>query len=419
MNLQMHAIVTSVGTDGDVFPFIGLAARLRARGHRVTLVANEGYSVLAARHGLAFRALVSDQETKELIGNPDIWHPIKSAFVGARWGRRILERQYELLAELARDKDAMLVAYSPVFAARLVQEKLARPLASVVVMPWLILSASAPAAMPGAFNWPRWAPRLAVKLYWRMLEAAAHLLIGRYVDRLAKSLELKPFRNIFQWPLSPQLAIGFFPKWYAPPQPDWPPQLRLAGFPWFDGGEEGSMPPGVLDFCSAGEPPIAFTFGSGMMHGAKLFSASVEACRIRGARGIVLTKFGDQLPSPLPGFIHRCEYARFGALFPRCSAVVHHGGIGTTAQALAAGLPQLVLPMAWDQPDNALRIKRLGVGDWLSPGSSAASIASALARLTTPERRARCRQVGAGVGKDNALEIAAGWIEEFADVSLP
>src|SRR6058998_939231 len=150
----MHAILVSVGTDGDVFPFVGLGIRLRARGHRVTLVANEHYQASAVQQGFAFRALVSNQETNELIGNPDIWHPVKSAIVGARWGRRVLQRQYALLAELARDQDAVLVAYPPVFAARLVQEKLSRPLASLVVMPWMVLSMTAPPRMAGAFHLP-------------------------------------------------------------------------------------------------------------------------------------------------------------------------------------------------------------------------------------------------------------------------
>lgn len=409
----MHAILVSMGTDGDVFPFVGLGAMLHSRGHRVTLVANEHYHAIASRCGFAFRALVSDAETRELIGNPDIWHPVKSAIVGARWGRRAVDRQYALLSELARDEDAVLVAYPPVFAARLVQEKLSRPLASVVPMPWMILSASAPPAVPGAFNLPRWTPRPAVNLYWRTLEAAADLLIGRFVDRLGRSLDLKPIRRIYRWCLSPQLIIGMFPEWYAPPQPDWPPQMRLAGFPLFDGGKEDSLPDGVRDFCKAGLPPIAFTFGTGMMHGARLFRAAIEACQILGARGILLTKFGQQLPAPLPPFVHYCEYAPFRKLFPHCTAVVHHGGVGTTAQALAAGLPQLILPMAWDQPDNAARVKRLGAGDWLNPKRiNGTQLAEALLKLMTPGKQARCRAVAAQFSDNDALETAARWVEE-------
>src|SRR6185503_3974185 len=148
--------------------------RLRARGHQVTLVANEHYQDRAVREGLAFRSLLSNQETEELIGNPDIWHPVKSALVGARLGRRVLQRQYDLLAALARDEDAVLVAYPPVFTARLVQEKLSRPLASLVVMPWMIPSWCAPPTMAGGFHLPRGAPGWVVKLHWRVLEAAAN-----------------------------------------------------------------------------------------------------------------------------------------------------------------------------------------------------------------------------------------------------
>jgi len=410
----MHAILVSLGTDGDVFPFVGLGIRLRARGHRVTLVANEHYQAAAKREGFAFRGLVSNQETNELIGNPDIWHPVKSAIVGARWGRRVLQRQYALLAELAREDDAVLVAYPPVFTARLVQEMFSRPLVSLVVMPWMVLSLCAPPTMAGSFRLPLGAPGWVVRLYWRLLEAAANLLIGRHVNRIGRSLGLKPIGNIYRWSFSPQLAIGMFPEWYAPPQPDWPRQMKLAGFPLFDGGNEEGLPGDVLDFCRAGRPPLAVTFGSGMMHGTQLFRAAIEACRLCGERAILLTKFGQQLSAPLPPFIHQCDYAPFRKLFRHCSGVVHHGGVGTTAQALAAGIPQLILPMAWDQPDNATRVERLGAGRWLSPNSSGVRLAGALAGLMTPETRSRCRAVAANFGSGDPFEFAAQWIEEYA-----
>jgi rhamnosyltransferase subunit B len=145
-----------------------------------------------------------------------------------------------------------------------------------------------------------------------------------------------------------------------------------------------------------------------------LFGAAIEACRLLGERGILLTKFGQQLSAPLPPFVHHCDYAPFRKLLPCCSAVVHHGGVGTTAQALAAGIPQLILPMAWDQPDNAMRVKRLGVGHWLSPNSSGVRMASALAGLMTPETRARCRAVAASFGNGDPFEHAAQWIEKLA-----
>jgi rhamnosyltransferase subunit B len=107
-------------------------------------------------------------------------------------------------------------------------------------------------------------------------------------------------------------------------------------------------------------------------------------------------------------------FAPFGELLPLCAAVVHHGGIGTTARALAEGIPQLVLPWAWDQPDNAARVRRLGAGSSLGPRRrSAARLAKALAELLKPEALARCQALSARFGDDDALERAAGWLEEL------
>jgi rhamnosyltransferase subunit B len=416
--LPMNAILVTMGTDGDVFPFVALGARLRSRGHRVTLVANEPYQPLASRFDFAFRALVSNAETNEFIGNPDLWHPAKSALMGARWAGPLIDRQYALLSELARDEEAVLVACPPVFAAGLAHEKIGCPLASVIAMPWMIPSVFSPPAMSCGINFTDWTPRVIVRLYWRLLEAAADLLIGTHVNRVRRSIGLKPINRVARWSFSPQLVIGMFPEWYAPAQLDWPGQTMLAGFPLFDGEREGELPKEVIEFCRGGERPIAVTFGTGMRHGAPLFREAIEACRTLGARAILLTKFADQLCHPLPSFVLQCRYAPFGKLFPHCAAVVHHGGIGTTAQALAAGIPQLILPMAWDQPDNARRVQRIGAGGWLKANDrTGPQIARALSRLMTRETRTRCREIAAQFETGDACERAAGWVEELANRS--
>jgi rhamnosyltransferase subunit B len=414
----MHAILVSVGTDGDIYPYLGLGAKLRARGHQVTLVANEHFRAPAAEHEIAFRALVSDEETKDLLGNPDFWHPLKTARVSAQWGTRFLERQYALLADLAGDGDTVFAASPGVLAARLVQDKLERPLASIVLQPWLIPSVFAPPVIPG-LTLPRWAPRSVGKVYWRLFDFAAEHLVGRPLNQLRAELNLKPVRRIFCWWQSPELIIGMFPGWYGPPQVDWPPQTRLAGFPLYDGRPRSSLPCDVREFCAAGEPPLAFTFGTGMMHAAGLFRAALEACRLLGMRGLLLTKYQCHLPVPLPSFVRHCEFAPFQQLLPLCAALVHHGGVGTVAKALAAGTPQLVIPFAFDQADNAVRVQRLGVGDWLKPRQrSGAQIAKTISRLMTPPVRARCREVAARLGSDDALESAAQWLEELAHRGL-
>src|SRR5260370_28097911 len=133
----MHAILVSMGTDGDVFPYVGLGARLRGRGHRVTLAGPETYQGLAARHGLSFHCLVSRAAADEFLASPDLWHPIKSGLHGARWGLRFLRGQYELLTELARDPDALLVSHPGILPSRLAQERPPKPVATVVLQPHL------------------------------------------------------------------------------------------------------------------------------------------------------------------------------------------------------------------------------------------------------------------------------------------
>ena len=409
-----HVILASAGTYGDVFPFVALGSALRSRGNRITLAANEQYRQLATDHGFEFAALVSDEETLEFLSDPHLWHPVKCGLVGARWAVRCLHRQYQVLSELASNEHSVLAASPAVIAARLVQEKLSRPLASVYYTPWMIPSCTAPPAMTGGFTLPRWAPRTLGRLYWRLVDTIGSVLLGRHLNQLRASLGLKPVRRIFQWWLSPQLAIGMFPEWYAKPQPDWPSQLQIAGFPTFGGQTEKSLDARVLEFCRAGDPPIVFTFGTGMMHAAALFREAMEACRVIGARGILLTEHRHQLPDALPAVVRHFGFVPLQQLLPKCAAVVHHGGIGTVATALSTGTPQLVIPHAWDQLDNARRVIQLGAGEMLKRRrSTGARIARALVALMNHATKTRCREIANRSDGEEAMKAAAQWIEQL------
>ncbi len=340
----------------------------------------------------SFIHLCSTRSIAQLLANPDIWHPTRSALLGIRWGKALLQRQYELIAQLAADPDTVLVANPGVLAARLAYEKLHRPLVSIVLQPWLIPSRYSMPTMPGRFHLPRWAPPPIVALYLRGVNALGDLLVGGHLNRFRSELELPPVRQIFRWWFSPQRVIGLFPDWYGMPQADWPTQLRLAGFPLFDGRRTAALDPALLEFCRAGQRPIAFTLGTGNVHAPDFFHAAAEACRLVDRRGIFLTQFPEQLPHPPPPHVRHCSFAPFLHLFPQCAAVVHHGGIGTTAKALAAGTPQLILPLAFDQMDNARRVRELGVGDSLqAKRRSAEHLAQALTGVLKPEMQSRCQ----------------------------
>src|SRR5579884_2862999 len=171
----MHAILATMGTDGDVFPQVGLGAQLRARGHQVTLAAPEPYRDLAANLGLGFRPLVTAAEAGRMLADPDLWHPLRSGRMMARWGAGLLPRQYELLAELAAGPGSVLVANPGVLAARLVQEKRVCPMATLLLQPGLLPSTSAPPEMPAGLTLPRGLPRPVGGLYWAAVDAAGYL----------------------------------------------------------------------------------------------------------------------------------------------------------------------------------------------------------------------------------------------------
>jgi len=407
----MHALLISLGTDGDVYPYIGLGQRLRQRGHRVTLISGERYRALANASDFEFDVLVSEAETQEMLANPDLWHPWKCALVIARWGAQLLARQHPAILKHLND-DTVLIANPGILAARMIHEQQGVPLVSIILQPWVIPSVSAPPLMMVPL--PKWAPRFVGKAYWNLFHFVAHQIIAKDVNGVRGTLGLPPVKRIFRWWLSPQRVIGLFPDWYGPTQDDWPEQIRLTGFPLFDGRLHDGLPQDLREFLASGSPPVAVTFGTGMQHADQLFAAAVKACEQTGHRALLLTKHAEQLPANLPPMVRHVPFAPFRDLFPRCAAVVHHGGVGTTSQALAAGTPQLILPFAFDQPDNAVRIQRLGVGTWFYPRRRLAKrMSAALRRITTAAVQERCREVAGQFANADPLTKAAMDVESL------
>ena len=211
------------------------------------------------------------------------------------------------------------------------------------------------------------------------------------------------------------MVIGLFPEWFGHPQPDWPPAVRLTGFPLFDEGQEAGLDSDVEAFLNAGEPPLVFMPGSLMRRADRLFRTAVRACRERGLRAVLLSRFDHQIPGALPDGVRHFSYVPLGRILPRARALIHHGGIGTCAQAFRAGVPQLIHPMAYDQYDNAWRVKRLGVGDWLRPPDwrEDAAAAKLQALAASASVRERCRAVAETFRGKDALDDTCQTIESI------
>jgi UDP:flavonoid glycosyltransferase YjiC (YdhE family) len=215
-----------------------------------------------------------------------------------------------------------------------------------------------------------WAPAWLKQFqYWAGEKVLLDPHIVPKLNVVRAELGLPPRRKTTRWWHSPQCILGLFPEWYAPRQPDWPANVHLTQFPLWNERSDEPLSRAVAEFLAAGEPPIAFTPGSGNMFGTEFFRAAADACVSLDRRGMLFTRFSQQIPASLPPNVRHFEYAPFQQVLPRCCAISHHGGIGTTAQAMAAGIPQLIMPLSHDQPDNAHRVRRLHVGDLLAPAN--------------------------------------------------
>lgn len=242
-------------------------------------------------------------------------------------------------------------------------------------------------------------------------------ILAPEVNAFRAKLGLPRVRHFFgRWVHSPQRVIGLFPEWFAPPQPDWPANTRLTGFIQYDEpiGDE-AIPRDIAGFLDAGDPPVIVTPGTAMQHAQHFFKASVAACQSLGKRALLVSRHRSHLPTSLPPTVRHAEYIPFGQLLPRAAALIHHGGIGTSAQALSAGIPQLVMPMSHDQPDNAARLERLGVAASLTPAKyHDANVARKLDHLLhSADVRANCASFARKVKFDDALEQTCVAVEEI------
>ena len=195
---------------------------------------------------------------------------------------------------------------------------------------------------------------------------------------------------------APNASVALFPDWFAAVQPDWPRPCAQGDF-MLPAATGPGLSVELEAFLAAGDAPIVFTPGTGHRHAAAFFDAALLALRRLGRRGIFVTPHAAQLPPALPDSVLWQAHAPFAALLPRVAALAHHGGVSTTADAMRAGIPQLIVPFAYDQFDNGLRAKRLGVAEvLLARRLSGARMHERLRRLlAAPSVRQSCRELAA------------------------
>lgn len=371
----MHLLLLPFGSAGDVFPFIWLGRQLLARGHRVTMITACLFEEQARRAGLEFISWGRAEEFEAMIRDPRIWKVGQGTKVVFDFAAKAVE-PYLAAIESCEKADLMLAPVTA-FAGRLAREKHGTPLIMVHLQPAVFLSVHETPLLHPAMKWLRAMPVWFKKALFSLPNPVDMFALPK-IRRICEQHGVKPPRSLWhEWWDSPDGVIAFFPEWFAAPQPDWPKNLLQWTFPLEDLAKEQPLSPALQAFLAAGEPPVVFTPGSANVQASRFFDVAAKAVAKVGCRAVFVTREPKQAPANLPPQIHVEAYAAFSTLLKQASAFVHHGGIGTMSQAFAAGVPQLIMHMAHDQPDNADRVERLGAGIGLS------------VRQFTPERVAK------------------------------
>ncbi|OYU46396.1 MAG: glycosyl transferase [Burkholderiales bacterium PBB4] len=415
----MKILLNAVGSHGDVLPFVGLGRELRLRGHRPHLFANAAYATLASVVGLDFSATGTVEDIDKLRKDRNATAPMDGMALLAKGVLQSVVQTYPLLEQAYEPGDTIVVGTSLAWAARLLCEKKAATGVVVHLAPSLLRSEHMAPSF-GPLGHLAWAPKGLKRWAYALMDRRfLDPLFTQPLNQIRTGLGLAPVQRSFNtWMHEADLVLGLFPEWFAPRQPDWPSPMQYSDFPLYDHGDHAEMPDAVRKFLSDGERPILITAGTANASSDAFFADSIAACRKIGRRGIVVTQDARQLPANLPdGFAH-FQYVPFRALLPKVAALIHHGGIGTTSQALLAGIPQLIRPMGFDQFDNALRTVSLGVAQQILPRRYGANRAAKTlkALLTDTDTQARCRTVARSMASNDGVKQACDAILALGQV---
>jgi rhamnosyltransferase subunit B len=366
------------GSLGDLHPYLAIARQLQTRGHQCLIATHYLVRPRVESAGLEFAPM-----GPHLDPDPEVMKKAMHLRRGPRYLLRDLvfpytRRAYNEAMQAIADAD-LLITHPITYGAQLAAEKSEIRWVSTALAPMGFMSAYEPSLR-------RQSPALArLKTLGPMLDRTL-LRYGRWataswalpVEQLRAELGLLERASpIFEGQFSPHLTLALFSPLFGQPQPDWPPNTVITGFPFYR--EAAALDADLRNFLDDGESPVVFTLGSSASAApAAFFEKSLQAIRRLGCRAVLIVgEFApNALPQPLPSNVAVFPYAPYSELFPRAAVNVHQGGVGTTAEALRAGRPMLIVPFAFDQPDNAARAVELGVARSLPIGSYTAKRAA-------------------------------------------
>ena len=421
---NLRIVLSNIGTFGDINPLIALALELKRRGHTPVLTLPAVYAPKIMPLGLEFHPLRPDIDPTNTMLVEMVYDVNKGTETGLRkFLFPVLRQTYDDLLDAATKpaRADLLLLGELNYAGPLVAEVTGIPWASYVLAPFSFFSAYDPPVLPPY-------PRLAradkvVPGMGRGIKRLARFVTRKWPEpiyELRRELGLAKGANpIFDAKNSPNLVLALFSRTLGVEQKDWPANTQITGFCFYDADAGNSaLPPHLEEFVTAGEPPVVFTLGSAAVLAAgDFYEQSARAAMRLGVRAVLLIG-NDPRNKPkiaLPDSICIAEYAPYSGLFPRAELVVHQGGVGTTAQCLRAGRPMLIMPYSHDQPDNARRMKRLGVARTIQRASYKPwRVARKLrAMLAEPEYEQNAQRAARELGQEDGVRTACDALERL------
>jgi rhamnosyltransferase subunit B len=415
----MRILLATMGSLGDLHPYLALGRELKARGHSVAVATFRHYGPRVEADGLGFHPTRPDldpSDPAELRRAVDKRRGPEYVIRDVALGN--LRDSFEDLRAAAREAD--LVVTHPInFGAQLVARASGRPWASVALSPVSLFSATDPpvfSGLPFEETLAGFGPS-----FQRVLLRLADLGMSRWLApyrKIEADLGLAAAPNpILAGQHSPHLVLALFSPVLAPPQSDWPANTIATGFPFLE--HANGLPGEIQRFLDEGEPPVVFTLGSAAVGCAgDFYEHSIDAVTRLGKRALLLIGRdpANQPRRKLPPTVLAVPYAPHSAVFPRAAVVVHQGGIGTTGEAMRAGRPMLVVPFGQDQPDHARRLRRLGVARSITAERYDAGRATrALGELLRDGAGAeRARAVAERVRAETGVRTACDALERLA-----
>lgn len=417
--MGMKILIFTMGSRGDVQPYVALGRALAARGHQVTLSCSQGFDDMIEAAGLTPAPLSID--IRALLESPEIKEALASFSAKIRAWRQFKPLMRKLLDEtweVARDVKPDLLLYHPKSgAAQHIAEALKIPGVATTLQPGFAETREFPQFLLPGMKLGGFANRLSHRAFAWLTYWSQSGFQKRWRE---ETLGLAaPYPRDFFTGYDP--AGGALPRLHGysrhlqPKPADWGEGERITGY-WFSESPEDWTPPEALArFLDAGQPPVYIGFGSMPSSDVERTSLAVTgALKLSGRRGILATGWGGLEDVVADEDIHVLERAPHAWLFPRCSAVVHHGGAGTTHEGLRWGRPSILCPLGVDQPYWGQRVKALGVGPAPIPQKAltAERLAQALEAAHKPAIERRAAEMAEAMSQEGGAAEAAAIVEQ-------